>query len=120
MKDFILDSGYGEWIRTPFSSNVIDQCIYLHWDCWKERPNEEWYRHIFRNKFDVGLGFIDFIYYALLHEELHLIFYKLGEEDFNVEEKTNIFHSELMSRILISVITGKTTAYIQKGLDSWL
>ena len=120
MKDFILDSGYGDWIKVPFSSNAIDQCIYIHWDCWEEKTNEEWYDWTFRNKYDMTLSFMEFIYYALLHEELHLILFKLGEEDYRIKGKENIFHCELMTRILQGSITGRLSVYKNRKLDKWL
>ena len=120
MKDLILDSGYGEWIKCPFSSNSHDQCIYIHWDCWEEKTDEEWFKHDFRNHVGISLNFMDFIYYALLHEELHLVLFILGEEDYRVKGKENIFHNELMTRVLIGTVKGSISMYKQRTLNRWV
>lgn len=119
MKDFKIEEGYGI-LGSPFSCNVTDKCIYLHWDCWTERSNEEWYKHQFQDyKTKQVLNFIDYIYYALLHEELHLVLFKLGEEDYRFDEKENIIHCDLITNVLISIIKDEWRFMKQHYLDRW-
>lgn len=120
MKGIILDSGFGEWIQCPFSSNIHDEHIYIHWDCYGDKSHEEWYNYIFSNRWGWKLDFLEFIYYAFLHEELHILFWKMREERDLLNGAVSILHSKLMSAVLMGSVTGKTYYYNQKQIGEFM